>query len=172
MKVIRLIILLFCCFCFFQSDCQNIDSSILNKLVKSKSLNYVKKNGDLMSEKKIEASLVRIIFYSFRLNKAKRKISMEGRVIDPSIIGDSVGVDNDIFLATPIGNRLVNIRSLGSSHLLSSKDSLTNKFPFRIGDFKIEFKFTQNDRLYFDSELSFPIEYDIGKLMKMSNVSK
>ncbi len=144
---------------------QYVDSATLNKLINQNSLPYMGENGRPLSEKPLEASSIKVVFYSFYLSKAQSKAIIKGRIIDPSVKEDSIGLRNYIFLATPIGNKLTKIRIFKQSYDRKADDSHENKFPYMKGDFLIEFKFNQNERLYFNSEMSDLVEYDIGKLL-------
>jgi hypothetical protein len=161
-KILFLIILL-----FFTNYCrsQYIDSASVNKLMNKNTLPYLGKNGRPIGEKPLEASPIRIVFYSFYLNKVLSKAIIKGRIIDPSAINDSVGLSSYIFLATPIGNKLTRLRIFEPSYSRKLNDPHEDKFPYRNGDFKIEFKFNRNERLYFNGELSDFIEYNIGMLL-------
>ncbi len=55
--------------------------------------------------------------------------------------------------------------ALKPSYRRRTNDSHEDKFPYRNGDFKIEFRFNKNERLYFNGEMSDFVEYNIGKLL-------
>jgi hypothetical protein len=154
-------------FLLFTDECssQIIDTGSLYKLKNHKSLPYVDNKGNFIDEKPLEAASIKIVFYSFILYKSEKKATIKGRVIQFPSNGDSVGIQNYIFLATPVENKLTKIRTLGPSYDRRLNDSHEDKFPYRNGDFKIEFKFNSNERLYFNGELSEFVEYDIGKLL-------
>jgi hypothetical protein len=128
-------------------------------------LPYIDDKGRSIGDKPLEASPIKVVFYSFYLNKSEEKATIKGRIIDPSIMDDSIGIRNYIFLATLVGNKLTKIRTLGPSYGRRSHDSNEVKFPYRDGDSKIEFKFNHSERLYFNGEITFPEEYDIGRLL-------
>ena len=130
----------------------------------SKHLPYLE-NGRRMDERPMESWDIKVIFYSFYLNKSANKATIEGRIFAPNNEGDSDGIGNYIFLATPVGNKLTKIRIFKPSYQRKKNDPHEDKFPFRTGDFKLEFKFNDKERLYFNSEFTFPLEFDIGKLL-------
>jgi hypothetical protein len=166
MKIFNVVLLLILSLFSQMGKSQNIDSSSIRKIMNVSHLRYTDKDGRLISEKPIEASYARVIFYKFSLNKDKGLAKIAGIIIDPSTIGDSVGIVNYIFVATPVKNKLTKIRPLGSSYHRSANDPHENKFPYRTGDFSIEFKVNEKERLYFNSELTFPVEYNVGELLK------
>ncbi len=144
---------------------QYIDSETVNRLENKHSLTYIDDKGRFIGDKPMEASPIKVVFYTFLLNKPEGKATIEGRIIDPSVIGDSIGVRNYIFLATPIGNKLTKLRIFEPSYSRRLNDPHEDIFPYRNGDFKIEFSFNHNERLYFNGEMTFPVEYNIGKLL-------
>jgi hypothetical protein len=165
MKTQKLIFLFFILLIANICRSQYIDSATLNKLMNQNDLPYLDDKGHSIGDKPMEASPIKVVFYSFYLNKSENKAIINGRIIDPSIIDDSVGIRNYIFLATLVGNKLTKIRTLGPSYGRRSPDFHEDKFPYRDGDFKIEFKFNRNERLFFNGELTFPIEFNIGRLL-------
>jgi hypothetical protein len=126
---------------------------------------YLDKNGRPVDEKPLEASPIKVVFYSFYLDKTQSKATIKGRIIDPSSLDDTFGLRSYIFLATPVGNKLTRLRIFKPSYSHRTNDSHKDKFPYRNGDFKIEFRFNNNERLYFNGEMSDFVEYDIGKLL-------
>ncbi len=153
----------------FTHECrsQYIDNATINKLINQNGLPYLDKNGRPIGEKPLEADPIKIIFYSFYLNKTQSKAIIKARVIDPSSssLGDTFGLRSYIFLATPVGNKLTRLRIFKPSYSRRTNDSHEDKFPYRDGDFIIEFRFNQNERLYFNGEMSDFVEYNIGKLL-------
>lgn len=144
---------------------QNIDSLSISKIKNKEFLRYIDKNGRWISEKPMEAFLPQIAFYSFFLDTARKELRISGVVLDPGTGVDSIGIVNYIFLATPVKNKLTKIRTLGTSYHRSKNDPHGDAFPFRNGDFALEFAFNEKERLYFNGELTFPIEYEVGTLL-------
>lgn len=144
---------------------QELDSTTINGLI-NKEIPYVNKNGKPLTELSLEAYPAKIVFYSFVLNKNKKSLKIKGRVFDPSIIGDTVGTMDYIFLATPKKNKLIKLRDLGLTYERLLNDKHDKVFPYRTGDFRIEFSFKENEILFFNFPLNVPLEYDIGKLLE------
>jgi hypothetical protein len=145
---------------------QNIPPARLDEIGTDSSLPYVDKDGHYINDRSLENYGAKVIFYSFTIDRATRTVWMKGRVINPSILGDTVGEPNFISLATPKRNRLTNIRSIGQSFPSSSEQSHPDRFPFRMGDFSVNFRFNKRERLYFDGVMTFLIEYNIAELLK------
>lgn len=145
---------------------QSIDSLLVNKMKNKEPLRYIGKKGRWISEKPMEAFLPQVVFYSFFLDTVRKELKISGAVLDPGTGVDSDGIVNYIFLATPSKNKLTKIRTLGESYHRSKGDPHPNIFPFRNGDFALEFRFDEKERLYFNGEITFPIEYNVGALLK------
>jgi hypothetical protein len=106
-----------------------------------------------------------IVFYEVTLNKHLKILSIKGSVFDPRSDADTLRVPVvNIFLAKPSKNRLSRIRPLSATYNEEAQRS-SSTFPHRNGDFELEVKFDENDRLYFTHPLFWPIEYNLGKLL-------
>jgi hypothetical protein len=159
---VSLIVLLFC----YRSYGQNIDTSRLSKLCNDHYLPYIDKKGKLLGcGYAAECSGMKIIFYEVNLDKTKNRIKIRGKIIEPVIVDDTVGVYSFIFLAQPENNLLHKIRPLTPSYDRLKSDTHEDKFPFQNGDFIIDSEFSSKDRLYFNTPWYRPIEYNIGALI-------
>lgn len=131
-------------------------------------LMYLDKNGDeLGCGTAIECPGMAVAFYEISLDKKTNRLRITGRThVAGSITDeDTIGVPGEIFIAQPKGNKLTKIRYL-SRAFDRYKDTHGNNFPFQSGDFQLDFQFTPNDRLYFNSPLTRPREYNIGLLLQ------
>jgi hypothetical protein len=149
------------------SSSQKIDSSFFASLKNKSSLQVKDASGKYLGcAFSLECRTMKIIFYDIECDKPEKKISIKGRIMDPAAFFDSLGVDGaGIFIAHPVKDKLTRIRNLQGSAIGSLSDSTHRKFPYRSGDFEIVTRFTQGDRLYFESKLYDAVEYDIGKLL-------
>lgn len=144
---------------------QSLDSTTIDK-IKNEDLPYTDEHGVSLNQRFAESYSVKVVFYSFMLDKVTRRAKIKGRVIEPGDMTDTTGERNYIFLATPKKNKLTRLRSLGTSYARLTSDAHLDKFPFRSGDFDIEFTFNKKERLYFNGEMTFLVEYNIGMLLQ------
>jgi hypothetical protein len=128
-------------------------------------LKYEDPNGRILSETSIEAREIDVIFYKVSISQKKHTIKIIGRVIEETKSKDTVGIYPDFYLGIPQNDRLTNMRRLHNLYHYKSNKNYQNKFPYRVGDFKLEFVLSKDDRLYFDGTLVIPVEYNIGKLL-------
>jgi hypothetical protein len=149
---------------------QTIDTQILDSLSNKHDLYYTDKHGNYMGcGFAMECTNLQVVFYEVALDKEKRRIRARGRVISRgfTIPNDTTGAAfSAIYLAQPKGNKLFKVRPLVQAYLREKKDTHPNTFPFETGDFEIDFEFQSKDRLYFDSPMYRPKEYNIGLLLK------
>jgi hypothetical protein len=149
---------------------QTIDTQILDSLSNKHDLYYTDKHGNYMGcGFVIECDLMSVVFYEFVLDKEKRMIRAKGRVIFPGATfpKDTVGAAfSAIYLAQPKGNKLHKVKYISKGYLRDKKDTHEKTFPYETGDFEIDFEFQSKDRLYFDSPMYRPKEYNIGLLLK------
>ena len=124
---------------------QSLDSTTIDK-IKNDDLPYTDEHGVLLNHRVMETYIVKVVFYSFVLDKAMRRAKIKGRVIQQGVLNDTTGERNYIFLATPRKNKLTRIRSLGTSYARLTSDAHLEKFPFRPGDFEIEFTFNKKTK--------------------------
>ena len=129
---------------------QKIDTSMMGKIAGRRNLLYRDQNGYLMGcGNSLECSDAQVIFYCVNLDKGKKKIKIQGRIFDPSIMHDTSGLFSYLFLVQIHNDSPVKIRPLSESIQPSAVANDKRSFPHRAGDFVVEFSFAKNDRLFF-----------------------
>ncbi|MEP6628106.1 MAG: hypothetical protein ABJA32_08995 [Ginsengibacter sp.] len=146
---------------------QSIDSAKFDQLMNKEYLPYKnRENKFLGCGYTYECNEMQVVFYEITLLRKQKKLIIKGRAIDPIPKKDSFGVQGvNIFLATPIKNELTKINSATNTYVRYKSDSHKNQYPYRDGDFYIETVFSLKERLYFNSAVFRPIEYNIGQLL-------
>ena len=137
----------------------------ISKVENADALPYKDKKGNYLGcGYTYECRGMSIVFYQVVLNRDLNRIKIKGRVFDPRISDDTIGIYAvNIFLAKPLKSRLSQIRPISSTYI-EQDDYSKRSFPHRNGDFEIEVSFHHKDRLYFTHGLYWPIEYHLGKL--------
>ena len=110
----KILLLLFLSCVIFQSFsvAQEINSNILEKLKNKHDLLYGRQGEFLLGcGEALECGKMQVIFYHFNLNKKKKMVRIEGRVINPAIINDSDGVFCHIFLAQVRGSSFTTLET-------------------------------------------------------------
>ena len=143
--------------------CQPIDTSLFEKFKSKAPLLYKDgKGNDLGCPYAYECGGMRLVFYGIEIDKSKRIVRLRGRAIDPR---DSSGVSPvSILSGTAAWNVIKKPNLLGSTYIRTPSDKHGNNYPYRNGDFRVEAKIRDQDKLYFAYPLFWLIEYDVKKL--------
>ena len=171
MKAILLVKLFFIISSFNFINAQLIDSSNFEKVRVQQEpfFNYKDERGHPVGcSSNLECSAMNIAFYSIMLDKKNRCIKIRGRIYTNTIGKDTIGVEGaTVFVAQPIKKRLKKAPKIFTySYIRTSEDKKQNIFPYRKGDFEINFSLPPKHRLYFADSRHYLIEYDINKLLK------
>lgn len=159
-----------CCFAPLLSESQNLSINKIDALKNGARLIYVNENGDYFGcGIKLECMPFSVKMYSITFDKKSNIFTICGNVFVDGISKDTVTVGGvSILIAKPLRDTLTNVRFIGNTIERKGK----NIYPYRRGDFKIEFIAESNDKLYFSHPIFSLIEYDIGKLVSALSVAK
>jgi hypothetical protein len=120
---------------------------------------YVKENGKYYGAGPVvDGNNLAILFRTAKFDKRNRQFFLSGTVF-LIIPADEARIDGvEIFIATPLNNKLTGVRSLGKTN-----DGTLNKS--LLGDFTIQFRLEKGERLYFEGgNVTYLMEYDLHKL--------
>jgi len=162
--IIPLAIAVIYSFLYNSVQAQEISGDKLEALRSMYNVFYVDKNGDQFGcGRNLECFPFKVKIYSMAFDNKSDKLVMYGSVFFDGVSKDTVTVGGvSILIANPIRDTLTEVRLVGST--IETKDHIS--YPYRRGDFKVEFVAKENDKLYFSHPIYFLVEYDIGKLIQ------
>lgn len=125
---------------------------------------YYKEDGSRIGcGDKLGCMPLNVKIYKVTFDKRNNKFYIKGFVFVGSKSKDTVGVGGvAILIGKPNQNKLTNIQLVGKTK--EKKDPTI--YPYRRGDFEVEFTSGEKNRLYFSHAIYSLVEFNIGKLIE------
>lgn len=162
-NILPISLLFMCCLFHFSLQAQGVSNKEFDSLRNPRSVYFVNEKGyHFGCGMNLECMPLKVQMYFVAFDKKSKKIVICGSVYLGDTSKDTVTIGGvSILTAQPMQDTLKEVRVVGRTVERLGETI----FPYRRGDFRIEFVPRQNEKLYFSHPIFTLVEYDFDKLI-------